>query len=140
MNEIIREEIKRLVKRMTKEMTKWTTERMVKRMPKEIAQRDDDKNGQANDIGDCSNNQLWHDNRRATVANNTNELLFTLPVLSSSAVMSTLIPFFQLASDLLIYMLLSGVLGLCCFPLASSSLFPIWQQQSSPMFYPGGVW
>lgn len=56
MNEITREKIKRMVRRMTKELTKWTTERMVKRMPKEIAQGDDDKNGQANDIGDCSNN------------------------------------------------------------------------------------
>ena len=53
MNEITREKIKRMVRRMTKELIKWTTERMVKRMPKEIAQGDD---GQANDIGDCSNN------------------------------------------------------------------------------------
>jgi len=56
MNEIIREEIKRMVRRTTKELTKWTTESMVKRMPKEIAQGDDDNNGRAHDIGDCSNN------------------------------------------------------------------------------------
>lgn len=42
------------------------------------------------------------------MANNTNDLLFDLPGLSSSAVMSTLSPLFQLASDLLTYMLLSG--------------------------------
>jgi len=66
------------------------------------------------------------------VANNTNDLLFDLSGLSSSAVMSTLIQFFQLASDLLTYMLLSGVLGLCCFPLTSSSLFPIQSGSNNP--------
>jgi hypothetical protein len=51
------------------------------------------------------------------VAINTDDLLFDLPVLSSSAVMSTLSPLFQLASDLLTYML-------CLVLYARSLLFP----------------